>query len=115
MLLQLPVFIALYGTLINVVELKGANFGFWIKDLSKPDPFYILPVFMGLTMLLQQKMSAQPSMNTENDSTQKIMMYGMPIFLTYMAFQWPAGLMLYWSISNLLGIAQQLLVNKSKK
>ena len=114
MLLQLPIFIALYGTLINVVELKGANFAFWLKDLSKPDPFYVLPIFMGLTMLLQQKMSTQPSMNTENDQTQKIMMYGMPIFLTYMAFSWPAGLMLYWSISNVLGIAQQMLVNKSK-
>ncbi len=114
MLLQLPIFIALYGTLINVVELKGANFAFWLKDLSKPDPFYVLPIFMGLTMLLQQKMSTQPSMNTENDQSQKIMMYGMPIFLTYMAFSWPAGLMLYWSISNVLGIAQQMLVNKSK-
>lgn len=114
MLLQLPIFIALYGTLINVVELKGANFAFWLKDLSKPDPFYILPVFMGITMLVQQKMSAQPSMDSQNDASQKILMYGMPIFLTYMAFSWPAGLMLYWSISNVLGIAQQLLVNRSK-
>lgn len=114
MLFQLPIFIALYGTLINVVELKGANFGFWLKDLSKPDPFFILPVFMGITMLIQQKMSAQPSMDSQNDASQKILLYGMPIFLTYMSFSWPAGLMLYWSISNILGIAQQMLVNKSK-
>jgi YidC/Oxa1 family membrane protein insertase len=114
MLLQLPIFISLYATLINVVELKGANFGFWLHDLSIPDPYYVLPIFMGVTMLIQQKMSAQPSMNEESDFSQKLMLYGMPIFLTWMSFSWPAGLMLYWSISNVLGIAQQVLVNQSK-
>ena len=115
MLLQLPIFIALYGTLINVVELKGAKFALWITDLSQPDKFFILPVFMGITMLIQQKMSAQPSMDGQSDASQKILLYGMPVFLTYMSFSWPAGLMLYWSISNVLGIAQQMLVNRSKK
>jgi YidC/Oxa1 family membrane protein insertase len=114
MLLQLPIFIALYGTLINVVELKGAKFAFWITDLSQPDKFFILPVFMGVTMLLQQKMSAQPSMDQQSEMSQKLLLYGMPIFLTFMSFSWPAGLMLYWSISNVLGILQQLLVNRSK-
>ena len=114
MLLQLPIFIALYGVLINVVELKGAKFAFWITDLSQPDKFFILPVFMGVTMLLQQKMSAQPSMDQQSEMSQKLLLYGMPIFLTFMSFSWPAGLMLYWSISNVLGILQQMLVNRSK-
>lgn len=114
MLLQLPIFIALYQTLISLVELKGSGFALWLKDLSKPDPFYVLPIFMGITMFVQQKMTVQPSMSPEQEQQQKIMLYGMPIFLTFLSFQWPSGLLLYWSASNLFGIVQQLIVNRKK-
>jgi YidC/Oxa1 family membrane protein insertase len=115
MLLQIPIFIALYAALINMVELKGASFALWWTDLSKPDPFYVLPIFMGLTMLLQQKMSqTAPSMDAQSEMTTKMMMYGMPVVLTWMSFSWPAGLMLYWGVSNVFGIIQQMIVNKSK-
>jgi YidC/Oxa1 family membrane protein insertase len=114
MLLQIPIFIALYATLINMVELKGANFALWWKDLSKPDPYFVLPIFMGITMFVQQMMSSQANVTAESDSSQKMLMYIMPVVLTYFSFQWPSGLLLYWGISNVLGIIQQLIVNKSK-
>lgn len=114
MLLQLPIFIALYQTLISMVELKGASFIWWLKDLSRPDPLFILPIFMGATMLIQQKMSQTASLSTESMAQQNILMYGLPVFLTIMAFSWPSGLLLYWSMSNVLAIVQQLIVNKAK-
>lgn len=114
MLIQIPIFIALYQTLISMVELKGAYFFGWLKDLSKPDPFYILPVFMGVSMIIQQMMSKPVSMTPEAETQQKIMMWGMPIFLTFMALSWPSGLLLYWGMSNVLAIVQQAIVNKSK-
>jgi len=114
MLLQLPIFIAFYQTLINMVELKGASFVFWMQDLSRPDPFYILPLFMGISMFIQQKMSQTPSPTADAASQQKIMLYGLPIFLTFLAFKWPSGLLLYWGMSNVLAIIQQFFVNKSK-
>jgi|GEM_PF-637493 YidC/Oxa1 family membrane protein insertase len=114
MLLQIPIFIALYATLINMVELKGAYFALWWKDLSKPDPYFVLPLFMGVTMFVQQMMSSQANVTSDSDSSQKMLMYIMPLVLTYFSFSWPAGLMLYWGISNVLGIIQQTIVNKSK-
>ncbi len=114
MLLQLPIFIALYQTLISMVELKGASFIWWLKDLSRPDPLYILPIFMGVTMIIQQKMSQTTSLSTESMAQQNILMYGLPVFLTIMAFSWPSGLLLYWGMSNVLAIAQQIFVNKTK-
>ncbi len=114
MLLQLPIFFALYATLINMVELKGAYFMLWLKDLSAPDPFFVLPILMGVTMFIQQKMTVTPSPNPEAETQQKIMTYGMPIFLTFLAFSWPSGLLLYWSVSNIFSIFQQFFVNKSK-
>ncbi len=116
MLIQIPIFIAFYQTLMNMVELKGAAFMWWMQDLSRPDPFYILPLFMGASMFLQQKMSqaATPAVDANAAQQQKILLYGMPIFLTFMAFKWPSGLLLYWGMSNVLAIAQQFMVNKSK-
>jgi YidC/Oxa1 family membrane protein insertase len=114
MLLQLPIFFALYATLMNMVELKGATFIFWLTDLSKPDKFYVLPILMGGTMFLQQKMTTTVQTTPEAAQQQKILMYAMPIMLTWMSFQWPSGLLLYWSVSNVLSILQQLFVNKSK-
>lgn len=116
MLIQMPIFIALYQMLINMVELKGAYFALWLKDLSKPDPFFVLPVFMGVSMFFQQKMTSTATPVTDETAAmqQKIMLWGMPIFLTFLSFSWPSGLLLYWSMSNVLGIAQQLLVNSKK-
>ncbi|PKL91294.1 MAG: hypothetical protein CVV21_08765 [Candidatus Goldiibacteriota bacterium HGW-Goldbacteria-1] len=116
MLIQMPIFIALYQMLINMVELKGAYFALWLKDLSKPDPFFVLPIFMGVSMFFQQKMTSSATPVTDESAAmqQKIMLWGMPIFLTFLSFSWPSGLLLYWSMSNILGIAQQLMVNNSK-
>ena len=107
MLIQLPVFFALYKILLTTVELKGAPFTLWITDLSLKDPYYVLPVVMGLTMLLQQKMTP-----TAMDPKQAKMMLMMPIVFTFMFLQFSAGLVLYWLVNNTLGIIQQYFVNK---
>jgi YidC/Oxa1 family membrane protein insertase len=109
MLIQLPVFFALYKILLTTVELKGAPFALWITDLSLKDPYYVLPVVMGATMLLQQKMTP-----TAMDPKQAKMMMMMPIVFTFMFLQFSAGLVLYWLVNNTLGIIQQYFVNKSK-
>jgi YidC/Oxa1 family membrane protein insertase len=107
MFLQIPVFIALYNVLLRAIELRGAPFILWITDLSVKDPYYIFPVVMGLSMLIQQKMT--PS--TMDPKQAKIMMF-MPIVFTFMFLSFPAGLVLYWLVNNLLAIAQQYHVNK---
>jgi YidC/Oxa1 family membrane protein insertase len=114
MLLQMPVFFALYSTLSSAVELKGANFIWFWKDLSAKDPYYVLPIAMGLTMFIQQKMSTPPSSTPEAAAQQKMMMYLMPAMLTFFSFMWPSGLLLYWVVSNIASIAQQIFVNQSK-
>lgn len=107
MLIQLPVFFALYRILLTTIELKGAPFALWITDLSLKDPYYVLPVVMGATMLLQQKMTP-----TAMDPKQAKMMMMMPIVFTFMFLQFSAGLVLYWLVNNTLGIIQQYFVNK---
>ena len=102
MLLQIPVFIALYHALFFSIELRGAPFIGWIKDLSVADPYYVTPVLMGVTMFLQQKMT--PSVG--DPVQQKIMMF-LPIIFTFLFVSFPAGLVIYWTINNLLTIAQQ--------
>jgi len=108
MILQLPFFVALYNVLSVSIELRHASFiPFWIKDLSVFDPFYILPVLMGASMILTMKMTA----TTQDPSQAKIMMY-MNVAFIFM-FAWlPAGLLLYITLSNVLSIAQQLYVRK---
>jgi len=109
MLLQLPVFIALYKVLANSVELYRAPFMFWITDLSIKDPYYVLPVLMGVMMFLQQKMTPNPTM----DPTQaKMMMYMLPVIFTIFMISLPSGLTLYIMFSTLLGILQQHFMNK---
>jgi YidC/Oxa1 family membrane protein insertase len=103
MLLQMPVFFALYPLLRGTIELRGAAFVGWIQDLSVPDPYYILPVVMGVAMFVQQKMSTA-------DKRQAAMLYIMPVFLTYIFLRLPAGLVLYWLVFNVLSIAQQALM-----
>lgn len=110
LLLQLPVFIALYNVLLNAIELRHAPFLFWIRDLSSKDPYYITPILMGGTMFLQQKMS--PS---SLDPTQARMMYLMPIIFTVMFLNFPSGLVIYWLVNNLLSIAQQYFLYRKKE
>jgi len=108
MLIQVPVFIALYYVLIESVQLRQAPFVFWIHDLSVKDPFYVLPVLMGVSMLLQQKMSPPPP-----DPAQAKMMMILPIVFTIFFLSFPAGLVLYWLTNNCLSIAQQWYIMKS--
>ncbi len=107
MLLQMPVFIALFNVLYISIELKEAPFMLWITDLSDKDPYYVLPVIMGGTMIIQQM--TQP--NTMDPTQAKIMMF-MPVIYTFFFLSFPSGLVLYWLVNNLLGIAQQYWINK---
>ena len=102
MLLQIPVFIALYHALFFSIELRGAPFMGWVTDLSVADPYYVFPVLMGATMFLQQKMT--PSMG--DPMQQKIMMC-LPIVFTFLFLTFPAGLVIYWTVNNILTISQQ--------
>ncbi len=106
-LIQLPVFIALYKVLLVAIELRDAPFIFWIQDLSSKDPLYILPLVMGGTMFLQQKMTP-----TSLDPRQAKIMLIMPIVFTFMFLNFSSGLVLYWLINNIIGIIQQFYVNK---
>ena len=106
-LLQLPVFLALYWVLLASVELRGAEWIFWVTDLSNPDSFLILPILMVATMFLQMKLSPQPV-----DSAQAKMMMIMPIVFGVMFFFFASGLVLYWLTNNVLSIWQQWYVNK---
>jgi YidC/Oxa1 family membrane protein insertase len=104
---QIPVFIALYWVLLSSVEMRGAPWVLWIHDLSIPDPYYILPVIMAISMFVQTKLNPTPP-----DPIQaKVMMY-MPIVFSVMFFFFPAGLVLYWVVNNLLSIAQQWQINQ---
>jgi YidC/Oxa1 family membrane protein insertase len=107
MLLTLPVLFAFYSMLSVAIELRGAHWVGWIHDLSAPDPWYILPVLMGLSMFIQQKMTP-----TTADPTQQTMMLIMPVVLTVSSFWWASGLLLYWTTSNIWGIGQQMITNK---
>jgi YidC/Oxa1 family membrane protein insertase len=102
MLVQIPVFIALYWVLLESVELRQAPFTLWIHDLSTKDPLYILPLLMGISMFLQQKLSPPPA-----DPTQAKVMLLLPVFFTFIFLNFPAGLVLYWLINNTLSILQQ--------
>lgn len=101
-LVQIPVFIALYWVLIESVEFRLAPFMLWIQDLSAKDPYYILPLAMGVTMFIQQRLSPQPP----DPMQAKVMMF-MPIVFTVVFLNFPAGLVLYWLVNNMLSIAQQ--------
>ena len=108
MILQIPIFFALYKTLLLSIELQGAPFFGWITDLSLKDPYYITPIVMGVTMFLQQKMS--PS--TAQDPVQQKMFMLMPVVFTFMFLAFPAGLVVYWLTNNILSIGQQYYINK---
>ncbi|HET9300686.1 MAG TPA: membrane protein insertase YidC [Candidatus Polarisedimenticolaceae bacterium] len=108
-LIQFPVLIAFYNVFTVAVELRGAPFAAWIKDLSLPDPIWITPLLMGATMFYQQKLAMQKS---AMDPTQARMMMFMPLIFTVTFLSLPSGLVLYWLTNNVLGIAQQWLVNR---
>lgn len=105
--IQLPIFFALYKSLLVSIELKGAPFFGWIVDLSMKDPFYITPILMGVTMFIQQKMT--PS--TLDPTQQKIMLM-MPVVFTFIFLNFQSGLVVYWLTNNILSIVQQYVINK---
>jgi YidC/Oxa1 family membrane protein insertase len=106
LLVQMPIFLALYWVFLESVELRHAPFMLWIQDLSAQDPFYILPILLGVSMFVMQKM--QP-MTIQDPMQQKIMQY-MPVMFTVFFFWFPSGLVLYWFISNLISIAQMKVI-----
>lgn len=108
MLVQLPVFFALYTVLSNSIELFHAPFVWWIQDLSAKDPYYIVPVLMGLSMVVQQKMTPTAGM----DPTQAKIMMLMPVVFTFVMLSLPSGLTVYIFLSTLLGIIQQWSINR---
>jgi YidC/Oxa1 family membrane protein insertase len=107
-LVQIPVFIALYWVLLGSVEMRHAPFILWIQDLSATDPYYVLPVLMGLTMIIQSSLNPPPP-----DPVQAKVMKIMPVAFSVFFFFFPAGLVLYWLVNNILSIAQQWAINRS--
>jgi YidC/Oxa1 family membrane protein insertase len=108
MIVQIPIFYALYLTLQYSVELQGAPFLLWISDLSKKDPYYVLPILMGISMLVQQKMTP-----TTGDPRQAQIMLIMPVIFTFMFLEFPTGLVLYWLVNNVLSVAQQYWIDRT--
>lgn len=111
MLLQIPVFFAIYRVLLNAVELQGASWILWIDDLSRMDPYYILPILMGASMFYQQRITPN---NFTDPMQEKIFKY-LPVIFTFFFITFPSGLVLYWFVNNLFSIAQQFVVNQQFK
>jgi YidC/Oxa1 family membrane protein insertase len=104
---QMPVFLALYWVLLESVELRHAPWILWIKDLSAMDPFYVLPLLMGVTMFFQQKLNPPPP-----DPMQAKVMQWLPVMFTFFFLWFPSGLVLYYVVNNLLSIVQQYIITK---
>jgi len=111
MLLQIPVFFAIYRVLLNAVELQGAPWALWITDLSRMDTYYVLPILMGASMYYQQKLTP----NNFTDPMQEKVFKFLPIIFTFFFITFPSGLVLYWFVNNLFSIAQQFIVNAQFK
>jgi len=109
MLIQIPVFIALYNALQNSIEMRHAPFILWVMDLSAKDPIYVTPIIMGATMVIQQKMTP-----TAADPAQAKIFMLMPIMFTFLFLNFPSGLVLYWMVTNVLSIAHQYYMNKKQ-
>lgn len=107
-LIQMPVFIALYWVLMESVELRQAPFALWIHDLAAMDPYYVLPLLMGGSMFFMQKLNPPPP-----DPMQAKIMQWMPVVFTFFFLWFPAGLVLYWVVNNLLSMAQQFVITRS--
>ncbi len=108
LLLQIPVFFAIYRVLLNAIELKGAQWILWIQDLAEMDPYFVLPVLMGISMFVQQKLTP----NTMQDEMQKKIFQMLPVIFTFFFLWFPAGLTLYWFVNNVFTICQQYYINK---
>jgi len=106
MIIQMPIFISLYWALMESVELRHAPFALWINDLSAQDPYYVLPLLMGVTMYMIQKMSPT---QVQDPMQQKVMQF-MPVMFTFFFLWFPAGLVLYWLMSNVVTIIQQTII-----
>lgn len=109
-LVQIPVFIALYNVLMHSIEIRHAPFMFWLQDLSAPDPYYITPLLMGASMFVQQKMTPATGMG---EGQMKFMLYGMPIVFTWLFKDFASGLVVYWLMNNLFSIAQQYMMMRN--
>jgi len=107
-LLQIPVFFAIYRVLLNAIELKGAEWILWIDDLSAMDPYYVLPILMGASMWLHQMITP----NNFTDPMQEKIFRWLPVIFTFFFVTFPAGLVLYWLVNNIFSIVQQLVINK---
>jgi len=107
LLIQIPIFYGIYKLLLYSIELKGAHF-LWISDLSVMDPYFILPVLMGISMYIHQKLTP----TNFQDSTQEKIFKFLPVIFTVMMATFPAGLVLYWTTNNILSILQQVIINK---
>ncbi len=107
MVLQMPVFVALFNILYMTIDLRQAPFMGWITDLSVQDPYYVLPIVMGVTMVIQQKITP-----TTMDPTQAKIMLMLPAFMTFLFINFPAGLVLYWLTNNVLTITQQVVTDR---
>ncbi|MGP1579556.1 MAG: membrane protein insertase YidC [Wolinella sp.] len=108
LLLQMPIFFAIYRVLYNAIELKGAEWEFWIVDLSAMDPYFVLPLLMGISMYVQQHLTP----TTFSDPMQEKVFKFLPVIFTFFFVTFPSGLVLYWFVSNVFSIAQQLFINK---
>ncbi|MBI3874245.1 MAG: membrane protein insertase YidC, partial [Arcobacter sp.] len=106
--LQIPVFFAIYRVLINAIELKGSGWILWINDLSVMDPYFVLPILMGVTMFIQQKITPA---QVQDEMQQKIFQW-LPVVFTVFFLWFPAGLTLYWFVNNVITVSQQYYVNK---
>ena len=106
-LVQIPVFISLYWVLVETVELRQAPFALWLTDLSAPDPFFVLPLLMGLTMKLQQSLNPPPI-----DPVQAQVIKMFPVIFTVFFLFFPSGLVLYWVVNNTLSFFQQWFITR---
>jgi YidC/Oxa1 family membrane protein insertase len=106
-LLQIPVFFAIYRVLLNATELQGAEWMLWIQNLAEMDPYFILPILMGVSMYVQQRITPTQI----QDEMQKKIFQWLPVIFTFFFLWFPAGLTLYWFVNNLFTIAQQYYVN----
>ncbi|MEW5763881.1 MAG: membrane protein insertase YidC [Acidobacteriota bacterium] len=108
LLLQMPIFFALFELLPRAIELRGAPFFGWIQDLSIPDPYYVTPLLMGATMIVSTRMSGSQGL----EGAQKLMLWFMPVMFTWFCLWAPAGLTVYWLANNVLTMGQQALINR---
>jgi len=109
MIMQIPIFFAIYRVLLNAVELQGAEWILWIKDLSVMDPYFVLPLLMGASMWYQQRITP----NTMTDPMQQKIFQWLPAVMTVFFISFPAGLVLYWLVNNLFTIGQQYVINNA--